>query len=156
MNKDQALNRATFYLVYCSKNVFYDTTRKGSLHWSLIEAPESKYDLRKPKQKGSVHLSAQSSGCKTLNSMQAGLVNEKAKCAAMREYKKLHQTKQKPEPTKKPKRVPGKLNISHYGISVCCKRDRKLKSPVCTEAFNLVKDLNQHVCQKHKRFKYKC
>ena len=53
-NRDQALNKATMYLVYCGKNTFYDTAWKDSLHWSLVEAPESKYDFQKLKPKNIV------------------------------------------------------------------------------------------------------
>ena len=51
MNHDEAINRTIMYLVYVGKNTFLDTTRKGSIHWSVIEVPGSRYDLRKPKPK---------------------------------------------------------------------------------------------------------
>ena len=52
-NKDLALNKATIYLMYTGKNTFYDTMRKGSLHWSLVEQPDikCKYNLCKQKPK---------------------------------------------------------------------------------------------------------
>ena len=83
-NCDEALNKATMYLIYVGKNTFLDTTRKGSIYWSLMEQPESSYDLRelkksvkkpvleKPNPESQCH-------CKTLNSLQAGLTGEKAK-----------------------------------------------------------------------------
>ena len=45
MNCDEALNKASICLIYVEKNTFLDTTRKGSIHWSIIEQPESYYDL---------------------------------------------------------------------------------------------------------------
>ena len=47
-NKDQALDKATMYLVHLGKNIFSDTTRKGSLHWSFMEVPHRDYNLHKP------------------------------------------------------------------------------------------------------------
>ena len=64
-NQDKALDKTTIYLVYCGKNVFYDTTSKGSLHWSLKEAPESTYNLCRLQPKEVVELStpAPTVGC---------------------------------------------------------------------------------------------
>ena len=36
-NRDEALNKATMYLIYVGKNTFLDTTRKGILHSSVME-----------------------------------------------------------------------------------------------------------------------
>ena len=47
-NKDEALNKATIYLAYLGKNVYHDTTRKGSLHWSVMQASKRSYNLHKP------------------------------------------------------------------------------------------------------------
>ena len=48
INRDEALNKATMYLVNVGKKTFLDT-RKGSIHWSVMEVQESNYDLQKPK-----------------------------------------------------------------------------------------------------------
>ena len=50
-NKDEAINRATMYLVYLGKNVYHDTTWKGSVHWSIMEVPHREYNLCKPQPK---------------------------------------------------------------------------------------------------------
>ena len=44
-------NKATMYLVYVGKNQFLDMTRKGSIHWSVMEVPESTYNLRNTRPK---------------------------------------------------------------------------------------------------------
>ena len=77
-NHDEALNKATMYLVYVGKNTLFDTTRKGSIHWSVMEVPQSNYDLCKPKSNEVVEnpSPAPKSGHKTLNSLQAGLMDE--------------------------------------------------------------------------------
>ena len=78
-------------MVYVGKNTFYDTTRKRSLHWSLMEAPDIKYNLRKPKPKSpEKSVIPAPVGRKTLNLLRAGLMDDKAKWAAEREYKKLN------------------------------------------------------------------
>ena len=86
-NHDEALNKATMYLIYVGKNTFLYTTRNGSIHWSLMEQPESSYDLRECKKfvkKPVLQKPNPEPQChhKTLNSLQAGLTDEKAKCAA--------------------------------------------------------------------------
>ena len=162
-NKDETLNKATMYLVYLGKNVYHDTTRKGSLHWSVMEASKRSYNLRKPQPKLPGNFPdaeiPPSGGHKTLNSLQAGLINDKAKRAAQREYNKLHPTSpkpsghQKPEKEKKPK---GKLQVQQHGIPRRHPKMKQLKCPVCKDIFSLIKNLNTHVRSKHKRFRYKC
>ena len=93
-NHDEALNKATMYLIYVGKNTFLDTTRKGSIHCSLMEQPESSYDLCEHKRSVKKPVLEKPNPephccCKTLNSLQAGLTDEKAKRAARREYQKL-------------------------------------------------------------------
>ena len=161
-NKDLALNKASIYLVYVGKNTFYDTTRKGSLHWSLVEAPDITYNLRKLKTKSPEKSTTPAPvGRKTLNSLRAGLMDDTAKWAAEREYKKLNAEPrpsakiQPKKPVKKPK-LQGKLKVQHHGIPKHQPRTRKLKCLVCKELFILIKELNIHVRGKHKRFRYKC
>ena len=156
-NKDLALNKASIYLIYVRKNTFYDTTRKGSLHWSLVEAPDITYNLCKPKtnfpEKSTTPAPV---GHKTLNSLRARLMDDKAKLAAEREYKKLNaEPKQPKKPVKKTKSQ-GKLKVQHHGIPKRQPRTQKLKCPVCKELFILIKELNTHVQGKHKSFHYKC
>ena len=57
-----------------------------------MEVPESNYDLHKPKSKEAVEKPspAPKSGHKTLNSLQMGLMDEKSKWTARREYQKLN------------------------------------------------------------------
>ena len=161
-NRDEALNKATIYLIYVGKNTFLDT-RKGSIHWSIMEQPESSYDLcehKKSVKKPVLEKPNPEPQChhKTLNSLQAGLTDEKAKHAARREYQKLNfnrptKCSQGP-PIVKPKC--GQLEVKHHGLLKHRKRDRKLKCPVCFSVFILIKDLNMHVCTKHRRFRYIC
>ena len=93
----------------------------------------------------------------TLNSMSAGLMEEKDLLRVKREYNKMHQTKPTPQPTKeKPKRGKPRLQVKVHGITVCTPQKRDIKCPVCKQVFNLVKDVNLHVKQAHPRFRYKC
>ena len=153
-NLDQALDKATFYLAYVGKNVYCDTTRKGSLHWSIMEAPHKKYNIRKPQPKLPTDSPVEAplpSGHKKLNSLQAGLTDDKAKRAAQWEYHRLNpKVPRTPKPSSAPmgknKKAPkGKLHIQHHGIPKCHPRMRKLKCPVCSEVFSQIKDLNNHV-----------
>ena len=133
------------------KNTFLDTTRKGSIHWGVMEQLQSSYDLhecKKSVKKPVLEKPNPEPQCrrKTLNSLQAGLTDEKAKHAARREYQKLYfncptKCRQGP-PLVKPKC--GQLEVKHYGLPKCHKRERKLKCPVCS-SLNLIKDLNGHV-----------
>ena len=110
------------------ENTFLDTTRKGSIHWSLMEQLESSYDLcdcKKSVKKPVLEKPNPEPQChrKTLNSLQAGLTDEKAKCAARREYQKLNfnhpiKCKQGP-PLVKPKC--GQLEVKHHRLLKCCK-----------------------------------
>ena len=102
------------------------------------------YNLRKPKdivEPTTGTSSTLSSGYKTLNSIQAGLMDKKSKRAARREY-------QNPNPAAKPKiKSPvkpkcGTLQVKHHRIPVRRKRDHKIKCPVCSKIFKLIKDLN--------------
>ena len=79
------------YLVFVGKNTFLHMTRKGSIHWSVMEMPESNYDLHKPKPKEVVEQTSSPAklGCKTLNSLQVGLIDKKSTWAVRREYQKL-------------------------------------------------------------------
>ena len=81
-------------LVYLGKNVCHDTTQIGSIHWSIMEVPHREYNLCKPQPRLPEHspVSEQpaSYGCKTLNSLKAGLMDEKAKRAAQHEYHRLN------------------------------------------------------------------
>ena len=124
-----------------------------------MEVPESKHNLRNTKPKDTVEDKCAkitlSSGCKTLSSLQAGPMDEKSKRAARREYQKLNPTvKPKFEPPVKPKC--GTLKVIHHGTPVRRKRDHKIKCPVCSEIFKLIKDLNNHVHSKHRRFSCHC
>ena len=163
-NKDEARHKATIYLVYLGKNVFCDTTKKGSLHWSLMEQPESDYNLRKPKPKlieEPKNTPPTPSGHKTLNTLHAGLIDEKSKCAAMREYRHLYP---KPESVpkldhKKPKKPTGSLRVQQHGILKWMPRTQKFKCPVVvliSAEFQYIKDLNAHVWTKHKCFCFIC
>ena len=164
-NKDLALNKATMYLVYTGKNTFYDTMRKGSLHWSVVEQPDikCKYNLHKQKPKSPEQSKTPPApvGRKTLNSLCAGLMDEKSKCAALRKFRKLS-PKEKSSAKIHPKKADnnpkkwGKLHLQHHGIPKHQPRSRKLKCPVCAELFRPIKDLNIHIRATHKRFCYKC
>ena len=145
-NKDEALNKATIYLVYLGKNVYHDTTRKGSLHWSVMEASKRSYNLHKPQPRlpgkfQDAEISP-SGGCKTLNSLKAGLINDKAKGAVQCEYNKLHPTSPKPSGHQKPEKenIPkGKLQVQQHGIPKRHPKTKQLKCPVCKEVFSLIK-----------------
>ena len=155
-NRDQALNRATIYMIYRRKMVFNDTTRKGSLHSSMFqEVAGGTYQLcshgpvDEPKDAPSTRT--------TLNSMSAGLMEEKDLLKTKHEYNKMHQPKPTPQPTKeKPKRGKPRLQVKVHGIPVCTPWKRDIKCPVCKQVFNLVKDVNLHVKQDHPQFRYKC
>ena len=146
-NHDEALNR-TIYLIYQGHMQFSDTTRKGSLHSSIFEEISSgTYQLcshgpiDEPKEPAS--------GQKTLNSMHAGLMEEKQLQKAKCEYEKINKISQehkKPKP--KPKGKP-KLNVKIHDIPVRKPRERDLKCPVCKDKFHLVKDLNGDIKEKH-------
>ena len=73
-NRNNLLNQDKIYVVYCGKLVFHNTTRKGCFHCSLMEVPQSKYNLIKPAKPQPVkHTEVKLPGRRTLNSMQAGL-----------------------------------------------------------------------------------
>ena len=143
-NKDKALNKATLYLVSLGKNVLHDTTRKGSLYWSLMEEPESNYSLCMPKPKlieEPQNTPPTPSGHKTLNSLCAGLIDEKSKCAAMREYRHLNP---KPESVPKPnpikaKKPTGSLRVQQHGILKWMPRTRKLNVLFVQKSFSTLK-----------------
>ena len=127
-NCDEALNKTTIYLIYVGKNTFLDTTRKGCIHWSIMEQPESSYDLcerKKSVKKPVLEKPNPEPQChhKTLNSLQTGLTDEKAKRAARREYQKLnfnHPTKCSQGPLiVKPKC--GQLEVKHHRLPKCHK-----------------------------------
>ena len=118
---------------------FSDTTRKGSLHSSVFEEIGggtyqlcSHGPIDEPKELAG--------GWKTLNSMHAGLMEEKQLQKAKREYEKMNkilQEHKKPKPKGKPK-----LNVEVHGIPVCKPRHMDLKCPVCKDMYHLV---NSHV-----------
>ena len=126
-NCDEALNKVSMYLIYVGKNTFLDTARKGSIHWSIMEQPESSYDLHKCRKSIKPVLEKPNPepkcGHKTLNSLQAGLTDDKAKHAARRKYQKLNfnpATKSRQEPQlAKPKCR--QLKVKHHGIPKCHK-----------------------------------
>ena len=156
-DRDEALNRATIYLIYQGHMQFSDTTRKGSLHSSMFEEIGSgTYQLH---SHGPIDKPKEAPGCwKTLNSIRAGLMEEKELQKAKCEYDKLNkilQEHKKPRGTPKPKDKP-KLKVEIHGIPVWKPRERDLKCLVCKDIFNLVKDLNVHIKEKHPRFRYKC
>ena len=99
-NHDEALNRATIYMIYKGHMMFSDTTRKGSLYSSMFENNcggncqlRSYGPLNEPKDVPG--------GRTTLNSMHAGLMDEeqlaKAKCDD-----KMNRPPPFPKPKKKP------------------------------------------------------
>ena len=99
-NRDQVLNHATIYMIYGGKKVFNDTTRKGSLHSSMFQEAAggtcqlcSHGPMDEPKDAPPTRT--------TLNSMSAGLMEEKELLRVKHEYHKMH--KPKPTPTHKKK-----------------------------------------------------
>ena len=154
-NQDKALNRATIYLIYQGHMQFSDTTRKGSLHSSMFEeVAGGTYQLR---SHGPIDEPKESAGgWTTLNSMRAGLMEEKEIQKVKHEHDKINRilqehknSKSKPKPQKKPK-----LNVELHGIPVRKPRKRDFNCPVCKEIYHLMKDLNKHIKENHT--KYKC
>ena len=156
-NRDEALNRATIYLIYQGHMQFSDTTRKGSLHSSMFEEVAggtyqlcSHGPIDEPKEPAG--------GWTTLNPMHARLMEEKEIQKVKDEYDKINRILQehknprgKPKPQRKPK-----LNVELHRIPVCKPRKRDFKCPVCKEIYHLVKDLNKHIKKNHTKFRYKC
>ena len=98
---------------------FSDTTRKGSLHSSMFEeVAGGTYQLH---SHGPIDEPKESAGGRTtLNSMRAGLMEEKEIQKVKHEYDKINRilqehknSKSKPKPQKKPK-----LNVELHGIPV--------------------------------------
>ena len=91
--------------------------------------------------------------------MRAGVTGEKDLLHVKHEFDKINKPKPKnpnrPKQSVDPKPRP-KLNVQIHGIPVRRPQKWAMKCPVCTDVFQLVKDLNSHVKEKHPKFQYKC
>ena len=87
--------------------------------------------------------------------MQAGVTGEKDLLHVKCEFDKINKPKLKnPNRSKQsvdPKQRP-KLNVKIHRIPVRRPQKWEMKCPGCTDVFQLVKDLNSHVKEKHPKF----
>ena len=103
------------------------------------------------------------SGSKTLNSSWAGLTKLSDLKKAFKEFQKFNTEvpkdipKQvKPQPSRKPEKPTGSLDMTHHGIKKRKPGNCKFFYPICKKIFDLRREVNLHVSQKHPNFKYKC
>ena len=152
-NRDDALNKATIHMIYKGHMMFDDTTRKGSLHSSMFEDIDGgKYQLR---SHGPIDEQKFVAGTRTtLNSMHAGLVDKKQLAQAKHDYEKINRPTAAPKHKKTTPKA--QLNVKVHGIPVRSRHQRDLKCPVCRNIYHMVKDLNEHIKEKHLKFRYKC
>ena len=167
-DREETIKSADIYLVYCGKLHFFDTVQKGSLsegHFNT--SPAVTYYLRShsPKKEKIPHVTDPASSRKTLNSLQAGLTKQSDLNTAFCEFKKLNldvakdfQNKEqvKPKPSEKPHKTTGSLEVKHHVTKKRKPQNCKFFCPVCKQIFDLRREVNLHVSQKHPTFKYKC
>ena len=148
------------YLIYCGHMQFFYTTRKGLWHSCLFdELPGGTYQLH---SHGPVEQHEKKSPPfrrTTLNSMRAGIIGDKALQHVKHEFDRIHKAHpQKPKKTK-PKcqqKQQCQLNVEIHGLPVRRPQKHSIKCPMCLDVFQLVKDLNVHIKERHPKFCYKC